>query len=498
MKSLCFATALLLIAVSASAQSWQALSNQPSFDVGTVLLLTDGTILAHSEPNCLTCTSTDYSSWYKLTPDINGSYVNGTWTQVASFPSGYAPLYFGDAVLPDGRVLAEGGEYNCATGSCNGVWTNLGAIYDPLKNKWTAVNPPSGWTTIGDAQTVVLPNGTLMQANCCTKQQALFNAANLTWTPTGAGKFDINDEEGWNLLPNGKVLTVDAYVFQYDANGTNSELYNPATGSWTSAGSTIQQLWSSCGGANAASYELGPAVLRPDGTVFATGANTCGSGHTSIFDYRTGTWTAGPDFPPPYNVSDGPAALEPNGNVIVFASPSEFYPPAGQFFEWNGVSLSLLTTPASADQDASYVGHLLVLPTGQIMYTDFTTTVQVLTPAGQYNPSWAPTITNAPPGVSRGKTYTVSGTQFNGMSQAGAYGDDFQAATNYPLVRLVNISTGHVFYCRTHNPSTMAVQTGSTKVSTKFDVPARAETGLSQLFVVANGIPSSPVYLSVQ
>jgi hypothetical protein len=84
------------------------------------------------------------------------------------------------------------------------------------------------------------------------------------------------------------------------------------------------------------------------------------------------------------------------------------------------------------------------------------------------------------------------------MSQAASYGDDFQAATNYPLVRLVNSSTGHVFYCHTHNPSTMAVQTGNLKVSTKFDVPAAAETGLSRLFVVANGIPSSPVYVTVQ
>ena len=78
------------------------------------------------------------------------------------------------------------------------------------------------------------------------------------------------------------------------------------------------------------------------------------------------------------------------------------------------------------------------------------------------------------------------------------YGDDQQAATNYPLVRLVNQASGHVFYTRTHNPSTMAVATGSKKVSTKFDVPANAETGLSQLFVVANGIPSSGYFVNVQ
>src|SRR5947209_14833346 len=255
----------LMISITiAAGQTWEPLTNQPTFNPGVMLLLTDGTVIMHSEPNCLTCTTTDYSSWYKLTPDSNGSYVNGTWTQIASLPSGYAPLYFGSAVLPDGRVIVEGGEYNCATGSCSAVWSNGGAIYDPLRNKWTNVNPPAGWTTIGDAQSVVLANGTYMQANCCTKETALFNASSLTWTATGAGKFDINDEEGWTLLPNGKVLTVDAYVFQYDANGTNSETYNPATGAWSSAGSTIAQLWDSCGGADLASYVEAPAVLRPE------------------------------------------------------------------------------------------------------------------------------------------------------------------------------------------------------------------------------------------
>ncbi len=493
-----FLLGLMISTTFAAGQTWEPLTNQPTFNPGVMLLLTDGTVIMHSEPNCLTCTTTDYSSWYKLTPDSSGSYVNGTWTQIASLPSGYAPLYFGSAVLPDGRVVVEGGEYNCASGSCNAVWTNQGALYDPLKNTWTPVQPPKGWTTIGDAQSVILPNGTYMQANCCTKQQALFNPANLTWNAVGKRKFDINDEEGWTLLPNGKVLTVDAYVFQYDATGTNSEIYNPSSATWTSAGSTIVQLWDSCGGADLASYEVGPAVLRPDGTVFATGANTCGPGHTAVYNSHSGTWAAGPDFPGAYGVADAPAALEPNGNVLVFSSPSRFYPPAGQFFEWNGTSLTSTTSPLSAVEDASYVGHLLVLPTGQIMFTDFTTDVEVFTPAGTYNPAWAPAVSSAPSNVTRGKTYTVSGTQFNGLSQGAAYGDDFQDATNYPLVRIVNQATGHVVYCRTHNPSTMAIATGSKKVSTNFDVPANAEIGASQLFVVANGIPSSPYLVQVR
>ena len=65
------------------AQTWEPLNNQPPISAGVMLLLTDGSVMVHSEPNCLTCTSTDYSSWYKLTPDANGSYVNGTWQQLA-------------------------------------------------------------------------------------------------------------------------------------------------------------------------------------------------------------------------------------------------------------------------------------------------------------------------------------------------------------------------------------------------------------------------------
>ena len=91
----------------------------------------------------------------------------------------------------------------------------------------------------------------------------------------------------------------------------------------------------------------------------------------------------------------------------------------------------------------------------------------------------------------------MRGTQFNGLSEAVGYGDDYQGATNYPLVRITNTATGHVFYCRTHNHSTMGVATGATPVSTQFDVPPSIETGPSTLVVVANGIASNPWNLTV-
>ena len=75
--------------------------------------------------------------WWKLTPDEFGSYVNGTWTQLASLPDGYSPLYHASAVLPDGRVIIEGGEYIFSNGVFHPVWSDQGAIYDPLADTWT-------------------------------------------------------------------------------------------------------------------------------------------------------------------------------------------------------------------------------------------------------------------------------------------------------------------------------------------------------------------------
>jgi hypothetical protein len=495
-------------ASTASASPWTPLKNQPDFlldGASNPILLTDGSVLIQD---------TAFPDWWKLTPDKFGSYVNGTWSQVASLPDTYSPLYHSSAVLPDGRLIIEGGEYllNADQTALIPSWTPQGSIYDPVANTWTPVAPPPFFTgfgpfpqTIGDAQSVVLPDGTYMQANCCTVEQALLDAKTLTWTQTGSNKFDINDEEGWTLLPNGRVLTVDAYVpvgIPYIPDGTNSEIYNPHNGKWSSAGSTIVQLWDStaaCGGfTNNTTFEVGPAVLRPDGTVFYTGSNTCpgAAGNTAIYNSTNGEWTAGPQFPAPNNIADGPAALEPNGKVLMFASPSFGAPPA-TFFEWDGHNLNAIPGTPNAPVDGSFVGNMLVLPTGQILFTDFSNDVEIFTPIPGHPRSAEPTLLFTPIFLKRGQSYQAFGFQFNGVSQGAAYGDDVQAATNYPLVRITNIVNGHVQYTRTHDHSTMAVASNGL-VSTHFDVSANQEPCICKLEVVANGIASNPVFVFVQ
>ena len=96
-----------------------------------------------------------------------------------------------------------------------------------------------------------------------------------------------------------------------------------------------------------------------------------------------------------------------------------------------------------------------------------------------------------------GQTYQISGTQFNGLSQASAYGDESQNATNYPLVRITNGASGHIIYARTHGHTNMGVATGSLIVATSFDVPTAIESGDSGLEVIANGIASASVAVVV-
>jgi hypothetical protein len=468
---------LLAFAALARAQTWTPLTHQPPFGASTALLLTDGTVMVQA---------LESSVWWRLTPDNTGSYINGTWTQLASMPTGYAPLYYASAVLPDGRVVVEGGEYNNGGAA---VWTTLGALYNPATNTWTSIAPPSGWSNIGDAQSVVLSNGTFMLAYPFTTQSALLNPSTLTWTLTGTvTKADVHDEEGWTLLPNGKVLTIDT---NNPSDLTHSELYDPATGNWSSAGSTLVKL-PDTNADNSGSHEIGPAVLRPNGTVFAAG----GTSNTAIYNTATGTWSVGPTFSG-VDIADGPAALLTNGNVLVDASPGVFARGA-QFFEFNGTSLIAVPGPPRAPVQSSYEGRMLVLPTGQTLFTDGSGDVEIYTASGTYQNAWRPTITSFPSTVTPGTSgYSLSGTQLNGLSQGAMYGDDAQSATNYPLVRITNNATNHVTYARTHNHSTMGVATGSAIVSTQLDVPAGIETGSSQLEVVTNGIPSNPVGIDV-
>ncbi|MEI7984569.1 MAG: kelch repeat-containing protein [Armatimonadota bacterium] len=473
----CLAT-LALSAVS-GAQSWtKIVATGGPQQAGEPILLTDGTVMVHDIMS---------PDWYRLTPNNKGSYVNGTWKKAASMAADYGPLYFASAVLKDGRLLVMGGEYNLGPA----VWTNKGAIYDPIKNKWTSMSAPTGWNNIGDAQCTVLPDGTFALAMPFDTRMAALNASTLTWTPmSNVGKADRHDEEGWTLMPDGSILCPDAEA----APGT--ERYLPTLGKWISAGATPDFL------TDAGSEEIGPLVLLPTCKVLAIGA----IGHNAMYTpganlLDTGSWAALPDLPNiggQLGLADAPACLLPNGHVLFGASPGVFASPTN-FFEFDGTGAFVpAPTPTTGGAHPCFTGNFLMLPTGQALYTNFSSNVEVYDYAGTFQNSWRPTITSVPSILILGKSAVLKGRQLNGLSQNSFYGDDSTNATNYPLVR-ITYKTGakHVTYFRTSGHSSMGVATGPLVVSTNIDVPLLAETGPATLEVVANGIPSLPVNVTI-
>ena len=251
------------------AGTWADLTNQPTFNASTMLLLTDGTVMCQDEGTV---------SWWRLTPDSNGSYVHGTWSALANMHN--SRLYYASAVLRDGRVVVAGGEDSDA-----GSDTDKAEIYDPIDNTWTSIGNP-GWGQLGDASACLLADGRLLVGNLIDSRTAIYDPAANAWTATGNMAARSN-EETWTLLPDGSVVTVSC------ANHPNAERYIPSAGSWISAGSTPVEL------VQASSIEIGPALLLPDGRVFAVGA----TGMTAIYtppgnSTGTGSWAAGRASPP--------------------------------------------------------------------------------------------------------------------------------------------------------------------------------------------------------
>lgn len=497
MKNATLICVLLALSSFASAQSWTHV--QAPFNLGGAdLLLTDGTVLMQEEHT---------GKWWLLTPkQYTLDYPGGAIVPTGSLPAGYAPEFYASAVLPDGRAIVEGGEYN------NGIkdHTTKGAIYDPVAGFWSMVSPPSGWTEIGDAPSVVLPDGKFMLGTCCGKKAATLDPVTLAWTDLTDtkgggyyGKFDSNNEEGWTLMPNNNFLTVDTYIGVNDPNGMNSEYYDTTLQQWFTAGNTPAQLWDSgvtCGGKP--THEIGPAVLMYNRKIWATGANNCGdAGHTAFYDTRSGTWSSGPDFPPVNDAADAPAAIAPDGTVLIDTNPGWGHSPS-TFYSFDGTTgLFTDVTPIGFDPTANTEGaRMLILPSGRILVTQGAhPDLWFYEPAGTYKPSWRPQITGCYPAIAYvNQRYRVCGIQFNGLSQGSYFGDDSQNATNYPVAVITNDATGHQFFARTDRFSTMAVATGGAMVTAYFTVLPGTEGGDSTLRLITNGIPSNTVGIIIR
>src|SRR5262249_46267298 len=127
-----------------------------------------------------------------------------------------------------------------------------------------------------------------------------------------------------------------------------------------------------------------------------------------------------------------------------FPAPTSFYeydPVANTFARINGPT-------GQTDNIPAYIGAMLDLPDGNVLYSHFGNDLYV------YHPGGTPLVAGKPVVISAGPnpdgTFHLSGTGLNGISEGASYGDDQQMNSNYPLVRFGD-SSGNVYYARTFN-----------------------------------------------
>ena len=471
---------------SSSAGAWTPLVNQAPDFTGTMLLLTDGTVMVQGyDPG---------NNWMRLTPDDIGSYVNGTWSTLA--PMSTPRLYFATHVLPNGNVWLLGGEYS--GNPLVAHFTNTGEIYDTLTNTWSPIaHHPQNF--FGDDPTMLLPNGKILAGSITSRNTYIYDIATNTWSaPILKAYNDRSDEEGWAKMSDGSVLTYDLFQ-SISTGGSYAEHFVPATNTWVglspsdgTASGFIPQLSSPAVG-----FELGPLVRLQDDRILILGA----TGHTALYTPSSNSWAAGPDImgtlsgtPARFGADDAPAALLPNGHVLFTADAGPtagvFRPPTQVFdFDPDSDTISPVVAPTTdLTVVPAFVTRMLTLPNGQVLFSDTDKQLWVWTSDGSAPNRLSPRIEGIK--YNGGGVFTMTGQQLNGQSAGSAYGDDVETDENYPIVTLTD-KDGHVFYARTTNWSITGVGTATEKETVDFTLPASlVNDGVYKIAVGAAGIIS--------
>ncbi len=477
-----------------SGGSWKELAKPAPAELGTMILLSNGGVMAQGGGGLLPS-----NQWYQLSPNFRGNYAKGSWSDLAPMNTGR--VYYASDVLPDGDVFVAGGEYsNVVVNGTAQREINTGEIFDPTTDKWKPITDfPQ--KAIGDAPSEVLPNGQVLVGYISGPQTYSYNPApgQNNWTPAGnLQDGDRNAEETWVKLPDGSILSY-SITASNDLGVNFAQRYVPSLHQWVPAGVVPVALSTNKAPSQFKfeNDEIGPALLLPDGRVFFLGLN-----NTAIFNPTTSNWMRGPRIPDEMAAYDSPGAMLPNGQVVFAAHPLHAYTPT-RLFDFNPTTnrITRLATPTALEKVLKCARtqtnqlRMLLLPSGQMLLSVGTNKPWIFTPHGSPEPSWRPTIRSVT--YDGNGTFTLAGTKLNGVSEGAAYGDDAQMATNYPIVKLTFPRNGAVYYAWTFNWSNTGVATGKTKVTTQFTLAPGTPRGDFRLCVIANGIGSKPVRFDV-
>ena len=350
--------------------------------------------------------------------------------------------------------------------------------YTPKTGKWSGISPSDGTAqgTIPQLSSVNLgyelgPSLRLQDGRVfeigATQHTALYNPIWNTWeagpdisgTLNGiASPFGADDAPG-AILPDGHVIfAADAGASQFTSSGNITAGSPVITGIPSTA--ILQVFWS----------VSGPGI--PGGAYIAS---VDSASQVTI------------------NI---PATATTSGDAIswggTFSLPTEL-------FEFDPVmntihQITAALPDANLPFEGSYPTRMLILPTGQLLFSDSSSQLWVYTSEDAPNPFLRPFITNVN-NLGGGK-FRLSGLQLDGQSSGAAYGDDDQMDSNYPIIRMVD-SHGNVLYARTSNWSKIAV--GEDGIETvDFTPNPEVTTGNYWLIVSGAGISSFPFPIEIK
>lgn len=454
-----------------------------------MLLLSDGTVMVENDP-----TGGGGTNWMRLTPDIRGSYANGTWSVLA--PMNYSRAGCSSDIMTNGQVFFAGGEY--------GTGNATSEIYNPVSNIWEVVPVPTdlldptklspiwGGGTLqgfGDSESVLLSNGKVLVAPVAVQYPGETMIYDPVLNAYSAGpnlQVNSQDEASWVKLPDGSILTIDP-------SSTTSERYIPSMNKWIADASTPFNIYSADD--TGAAGEIGPAFLLPNGNAIFFGSSSTNLIYIPSGNNSPGAWMQAANFPivdtSAQGISDGPGCMMPNGKILVGTGPAATYNSPISFFEYDYTSdtFTQIAGPPNGTNAATYYTKMLQLPDGTVLWNYGSPQLYCYTPSGTPLAEGKPVINAIAPNADG--SYHLTGYGLNGISAGAAYGDDGQMDSNFPLVRMTN-SAGEVYYARTYGWTSTGVMTSNQVVSTEFALPASMPAGTYSLVVVANGIASDP------
>ncbi|WP_053066700.1 Ig-like domain repeat protein [Archangium gephyra] len=294
--------------------------------------------------------------------------ATGTWSTTG--PSTQGSVWHTATLLPNGKVLVAGG-----------FRVSRAELYDPTTGTWSATSPLGSWLYWHTA--TLLATGKVLVAGGSDDSKSvasalLYDPATGTWSGTGAPAYP-RDSHSATLLPDGKVLVVSgadstSYTFWL----VNSELYDPATGTWSTTNAMGRLRYRHA------------ATLLPNGSVLVSGGINSGPiADTELYSLPTGSWrTTGPLTTARTGHT---TTLLPSGKVLVaggqnasgLTSSAELYDPAAGTWSATG------TLAAARSHHAA-----TLLPAGKVLVTGGDGTSGPLTSAELYDPvagSWSTT-----------------------------------------------------------------------------------------------------------